>query len=119
MPERIEKPWGYEWIWARTNRYLGKVIHVRAGSRLSLQYHERKDETLLVRSGTLILEVEEEGKMVSRRLGPGDTYRVRPRQKHRPSAETDVEIWEVSSPEADDVVRLEDDFGRAAPSGSG
>ena len=113
MPERVEKPWGHELIYARTDRYLGKILHVRSGCRLSLQFHRRKDETILVRGGTLLVEIEEEGRLVSKTLGPGEGCRIRPLQKHRFTARTECEILEVSTPEGDDVVRLEDDYGRA------
>ena len=108
----VPKPWGREEIFAENERYAGKVLHLSGGHSLSLQYHERKDETLYVLEGDVLLEVEEEGTMKQRRLGPGDSYRIRPGIRHRMRAEQPCVIFEVSSPELDDVVRLEDDYGR-------
>jgi mannose-6-phosphate isomerase-like protein (cupin superfamily) len=108
----VKKPWGREEIFAENERYAGKILHLSAGHSLSLQYHERKDETLYVLEGEVLLLVEEEGAMRQRRLGPGQTYRIRPGIKHRMRAEKPCVIFEVSSPELDDVVRLEDAYGR-------
>jgi mannose-6-phosphate isomerase len=114
---RVDKPWGYELRWAITDRYLGKLIHVDAGQQLSLQYHVQKDETLLVLNGDLDLVLEDDtGTVRTHRLGAGMSARVRPGRRHRFRAVTDVDICEVSSPEIDDVVRLEDDYGRAGTS---
>lgn len=109
---KIDKPWGYELVWAETSRYVGKVLAIRAGERLSLQYHRVKDESILVAKGLMDLEVEEDGRMVTRRMKPGDTYHVVPGQKHRMIGVEDTEVIEVSTPELDDVVRLEDRYGR-------
>ena len=112
---RIDKPWGYELRWAITDRYLGKIIHVNAGHKLSLQYHERKDESIFVLSGELDLVLEDDGgELRTHRLRAGESARVHPGRRHRFVAPVDVELVEVSSPEIDDVVRLEDDYGRAA-----
>jgi mannose-6-phosphate isomerase-like protein (cupin superfamily) len=114
---RVDKPWGYELRWAVTDRYLGKLIHVDAGHSLSLQYHVQKDETLFVLSGDLDLVLEDgSGTVRTHRLTAGMSARVRPGRRHRFRAVTDVDICEVSSPEIDDVVRLEDDYGRAGTS---
>lgn len=111
---RVDKPWGYELIFAHTDRYVGKILHVDAGHALSLQYHERKDETLFVSSGEIVLEVEEAGTLVSRTLRSGDSYRIRPFTRHRLISGTEAcDVVEVSTPELDDVVRLEDRYGRA------
>ena len=110
---KVEKPWGYELRWATTERYVGKVIHVDAGQALSLQYHNIKDETILVWSGRISFEVEENGKRVNREMGPGDTFHITPGTVHRMSAIEDTDIFEVSTPELEDVVRLEDRYGRA------
>lgn len=111
---RVDKPWGYELRWAITDRYLGKLIHVDAGKSLSLQYHVQKDETIFVLSGDLDLVLEDEhGAVNTHRLTAGMSARVRPGRRHRFRAVSDVDICEVSSPEIDDVVRLEDDYGRA------
>lgn len=109
---RVEKPWGYELIWARTPKYVGKVLHINAGHRLSLQFHRVKDETIHVQSGRMRFVVEEQGAMVERVLGPGESYRITPLTKHRMIAETDCDVLEASTPELDDVVRLEDSYGR-------
>jgi mannose-6-phosphate isomerase len=118
--KRVEKPWGYELIFAHTDRYVGKILHIDAGQALSLQYHEVKDETLHLLEGTYELEVEEEGSMVRRTMKPGDTYHIPPNTKHRMTTDTDsCDILEVSTPELEDVVRLEDRYGRAPGSDSG
>jgi mannose-6-phosphate isomerase-like protein (cupin superfamily) len=114
---RVDKPWGYELRWAITDRYLGKVIHVNAGQALSLQYHVQKDETIFVLSGELDLVLEDEaGAVNTHRLTAGMSARVRPGRRHRFQAVTDVDLCEVSSPEIDDVVRLEDNYGRVGTS---
>jgi len=110
---RVEKPWGHEEIWAETDEYLGKILHIRAGHRLSLQHHEVKDETLRVLSGRMILQVDDDaGQLTDRTLGPGDVARIRPGQRHRFAAIEDCDVLEVSTPQVDDVVRHEDDYGR-------
>ena len=111
---RVDKPWGYELIFAHTDRYVGKILHVDAGHALSLQYHERKDETLFLKEGEVELQVEENGEMVSITLRGGDSYRISPFTKHRMVAgASGCDIIEVSSPELDDVIRLEDRYGRS------
>lgn len=111
---RVDKPWGYELRWAITERYLGKFIHVDAGQALSLQYHVRKDESILVVAGILDLVLEDDaGRLQTHRLTPGMSARIRPGRRHRFVAVEDVDLVEVSSPEVDDVVRLEDRYGRA------
>jgi mannose-6-phosphate isomerase-like protein (cupin superfamily) len=114
-PKRVEKPWGHEIWWAQADRYVGKVLHVKAGHRLSLQFHERKDETVHLWSGVLILALDEgDGRgLVEHRMAPGQSYRIRPGTRHRMVAVSDCDILEVSTPEVDDVVRLEDAYGRA------
>jgi mannose-6-phosphate isomerase-like protein (cupin superfamily) len=109
---RVEKPWGYELHWAVTDRYVGKVLHVRAGHALSLQYHNRKDETILLWSGRLLFEIKEGERLVPREMHPGDHIHVPPGTVHRMTAVEDSDIFEVSTPELDDVVRLEDRYGR-------
>ncbi len=114
---RIDKPWGYELRWAITDRYLGKVIHVNKGHQLSLQYHVEKDESIYIQSGVLDLVLESaSGELETHRLTTGMSARVRPGLRHRFVAVEDVDIIEVSSPEIDDVVRLEDDYGRQGTS---
>jgi mannose-6-phosphate isomerase len=110
---RVPKPWGYELIFAENERYAGKILHLEAGQSLSLQYHERKDETLYVLSGEVHLLVDEGGELVERVLARGDSYRIRPGVRHRMSARAPADLVEVSSPELDDVVRLKDAYGRA------
>jgi len=113
-PKRVEKPWGYELIFAHTDRYAGKILHVNAGEALSLQYHEIKDETLYLLQGEYELVVEEDGVLQTIEMKPGDVYRVRPNVRHRMTGGSDgCDILEVSTPELDDVVRLEDRYGRA------
>ena len=110
---RIEKPWGYELRFAITDRYLGKVIHVNKDQALSLQYHEVKDETLLMTVGVMDLELaRDDGVMETHRMRVGDCIRIVPGRKHRMVAVEDCEFVEVSSPEINDVVRLEDRYGR-------
>jgi mannose-6-phosphate isomerase len=112
-PKRVEKPWGHELWWAQTGRYVGKILHVNAGHRLSLQYHVVKDETIHLWSGEMILVLDEDGSgLVEHAMRPGDSYHVRPGTRHRMIAVTDCDILEASTPEVDDVVRIEDAYGR-------
>ena len=113
MIRRVEKPWGYEIVYAENERYAGKILFLRAGERLSLQYHERKDETIYVLSGELDLQIGEDGALELRRLRKGDACHIPPGMRHRMIGVTDCEIAEASSPELDDVIRLEDVYGRA------
>ncbi len=110
---RVEKPWGYELIWAHAPRYVGKILHINRGHRLSLQYHNRKEETLHVLAGQLRLVVDEGTGLAEIDLAPGDSYHIAPLTKHRMIAITDCDLLEASTPELDDVVRLEDAYGRA------
>jgi mannose-6-phosphate isomerase len=112
-PRRVEKPWGHELIWAHTERYVGKVLHVKEGHKLSLQFHNRKDETIHVQKGKLLFVVDEGNGLVEKVMGPGESYHIRPLTKHRMVALEDCDILEVSTPELEDVVRLEDSYGRA------
>jgi mannose-6-phosphate isomerase len=110
----VEKPWGYEVRWAVTDRYLGKILHVRKGEALSLQYHERKDECLLVVRGCVDTEIGgDSGELKTHRMREGDSVHLTPGTRHRLTAIEDTDIYEVSTPEIDDVVRLEDRYGRA------
>jgi mannose-6-phosphate isomerase len=114
---RVPKPWGHELIWAHTDRYVGKVLVIEAGKRLSLQRHEVKDESIYVLSGRLRLLLEDDaGEVRTEELGPGDHKRVETGRIHRYEAIERVELMEVSTPELDDVVRLEDDYGREGTS---
>jgi mannose-6-phosphate isomerase-like protein (cupin superfamily) len=114
---RVEKPWGHELIWAETDAYCGKLLFVRAGESLSLQYHEVKDESWLVLSGRARLELGEVGGALAvGEIVEGDAFRYRPGTVHRVTAVEDTRILEVSTPELDDVVRLEDRYGREGTS---
>ena len=117
-PRRVEKPWGWELIWALADDYCGKVLFVRAGESLSLQYHERKDESWYVQEGRakLALGVVGEPEPAEHVIAAGDAFRFRPRTVHRVEALEDTVILEVSTPHLDDVVRLEDAYGRAGTS---
>ena len=114
---RVDKPWGHELIWAHTEHYVGKILVIEAGRRLSLQKHEQKDESILVREGRLRLTLEgDDGVVRDEILGPGDHRRVATGRIHRYEAIERCEVIEVSTTELDDVVRLEDDFGREGTS---
>lgn len=113
----VTKPWGSERIFAANGRYAGKLISIRAGESLSLQYHRKKEETIHVLSGVLEMETELDGDRILLPLQPGETFHIAPETRHRMSARGgDVLIVEVSSPELDDVVRLEDRYGREGTS---
>jgi len=112
-PRRIEKPWGWELVWAEAEHYVGKLLFVRAGESLSLQYHEAKDESWLVQEGSARLEVGDVGgELEAVEIVPGDAFRLRPRTVHRVTAIEDTLVIEVSTPHLSDVVRLEDRYGR-------
>ena len=114
---RVEKPWGHELIWALTDKYCGKVLVIETGRRLSLQKHEIKDESILVLSGRLRLHLEDEsGQVRQEELGPGESRHVATGRIHRYESIERCELIEVSTPELDDVVRIEDDFGRKGTS---
>jgi mannose-6-phosphate isomerase len=111
--ERIEKPWGYELVWARTDRYAGKILFLRQGEALSLQYHRVKDESMRILSGKIRLFTETpDGERSERVLGPGECAHIFPGLRHRLEGIVDSEVLEVSTPELDDVVRLDDRYGR-------
>ena len=114
---RVDKPWGHELIWTHTDRYVGKVILIETGKRLSLQLHREKDESIFVLSGRLRLHLEDpDGVVRAVELGPGDYRRIPTGRQHRFEAIERVELIEVSTPELDDVVRIEDDYGREGTS---
>jgi len=118
-PKRVEKPWGYELWWARTDRYVGKLLHLRKGESLSLQYHRVKDETIMLQSGRLLFETGakgEQGELRRIEMKPGDVFHITPGTLHRMTGIEDCDIVEVSTPELDDVVRIEDRYGRAGTS---
>jgi mannose-6-phosphate isomerase-like protein (cupin superfamily) len=112
-PKRVEKPWGHELWWAHTEKYVGKLLHVNAGAQLSLQYHLAKDETIHLFRGEMILVLKEGDRLVDHPMRPGESFRVRPGTVHRMRAVTDCDVLEVSTPEVEDVVRVEDDYGRS------
>ncbi len=111
-PYRIEKPWGYELVWADNPLYIGKVLFLKAGTRSSLQMHRKKDETMFLSKGKVILEFPDNGESGDRELKEGDSIRILPGTKHRIIALVDSYIYEVSTPHMDDVVRFQDDYGR-------
>lgn len=114
LPLRTEKPWGYELLWAWGDRYAAKFLHIKAGHRLSLQYHRVKEETLLLVRGRLTLELETpDGGMARHDATPGQVFHIPPGRTHRLSAVDECDVLEVSTPELEDLVRLQDDFGRS------
>ena len=110
--QRVEKPWGYELIFTDNDKYVGKILHVDEGEQLSLQYHEIKDETIYVFSGQVELELQKGDELVAHVMGPGECLHIPPRTVHRMRAITTCDIFEVSTPHLDDVVRMEDRYGR-------
>ena len=116
-PRRGEKPWGWELVWAEADAYAGKLLFVRAGESLSLQYHEAKDESWLVQEGRARLELGGVGdELETIEITAGDAFRFRPRTVHRVAAIEDTFIVEISTTQLDDVVRLEDKYGREGTS---
>ena len=111
---RVEKPWGHELIWARTERYVGKILHIKAGHALSLQYHKVKDETVHVLTGRMRFQTGEGDVLSEQVLEQGQSFHITPLLRHRMIAETDCDILEASTPELDDVVRLDDRYGRTS-----
>ena len=110
----VNKPWGYEIIWAHTERYVGKILHINAGHELSVQYHNRKDETVHLLSGEIVYRVQPKGRdaLDDVQLRIGESFRITPGTIHQMIALTDCDVLEVSTPEIDDVVRLSDKYGR-------
>ena len=113
---RVDKPWGHEIIWAHTDNYVGKILHITAGHALSVQYHEVKDETFYLLSGELICRVWENGSPKDVGLKVGQSYRITPHTIHQMEAVTDCDVLEASTPHLDDVVRLKDRYGREGTS---
>jgi mannose-6-phosphate isomerase len=113
---RVSKPWGYELIWAHSDRYVGKILHINAGHALSLQYHNRKDETIYLLSGEMLYRVQENGVMKDVKLAAGESFRNLPGTIHQMEAVTDCDVLEASTPDLDDVVRLTDRYGREGTS---
>jgi quercetin dioxygenase-like cupin family protein len=117
MTRTVDKPWGHELIWAVTDRYVGKILHIKKGHSLSLQYHVKKDETVMVLSGKMAFEHYREGEAPTTTvLEPRVPFHVTPGLRHRMTALEDTDVVEVSTTELDDVVRLEDKYGRAGTS---
>ena len=116
--KRVPKPWGYEIIWAHTDRYCGKILHINAGEALSVQYHERKDETVHLLKGEMIYWVQEgkDGELRDMKLRAGESFRITPGTIHYMEAVTDVDVLEASTPELEDVVRIKDRYGREGTS---
>ncbi len=112
----VPKPWGHETIWARTDSYVGKILHIKAGEALSVQYHRIKDETVYLLSGTLIYRIWEHDEPREIALALGEAFHVTPGTIHQMEAVTDCDILEVSTPHLDDVVRLNDRYGREGTS---
>lgn len=112
IPYRVDKPWGHELIWARTDRYVGKVLHVKAGHVLSLQYHNKKDETMHVLHGELILRTRPGDDLVERAFRAGESVHIPAGLVHQIEAVVDSDVLEASTPELDDLVRLTDRYGR-------
>ena len=114
---RVEKPWGYELIWAKTGDYVGKILHINKGHKLSLQYHQIKEETIFVSAGIMNFIFEnEKGEMQEILLNAGEAHHIPTGRKHRMVAVEDCDIFEVSTPHLEDVVRLEDGYGRMGTS---
>lgn len=112
----VPKPWGHETIWAHTDRYVGKVLHIKAGHALSVQYHNQKDETVHLVEGELIYRVQTGGELKDMHLRAGESFRITPGTIHQMEAVTDCDVLEVSTPELGDVVRLSDRYGREGTS---
>lgn len=116
--KHVDKPWGHETIWAHTELYVGKILHIKAGHALSVQYHERKDETVYLLRGDMRywVKLDPQGELEEQRLHQGDAFRITPGTVHYIEAVTDCDVLEASTPHLDDVVRLEDRYGRAGTS---
>jgi len=117
---KVPKPWGHETIWAWSDRYVGKILHINAGHELSVQFHERKDETIHLLSGEIVYRVQKDPSRRDRledvHLAVGESFRITPGTVHQMVAVTDCDVLEVSTPELDDVVRLSDKYGREGTS---
>ena len=114
---RVEKPWGYELIWAKTKDYVGKMLHIKKGHKLSLQYHQVKEETIFVQSGKMLFIFEnDQGVLEEIEMLPGEAHHIPTGKTHRMIAVEDTDVFEVSTPHLDDVVRLEDGYGRQGTS---
>jgi mannose-6-phosphate isomerase len=112
VPYRVAKPWGHELVWARTDRYVGKILHIEPGHLLSLQYHNRKDETIHVLRGEIVLRLVQNGTTIERPLREGESFHIPPLLVHQFEAVVASDLLEASTPELDDLVRLSDRYGR-------
>ena len=112
IPYRVAKPWGHEIIWAKADRYVGKILHIEPGHVLSLQYHNKKDESIYVLSGEIILRLQQGETLIERRVRAGEAFHIPPKLIHQFEAVTVTDLLEASTPELDDVVRLKDRYGR-------
>ena len=112
VPYRVDKPWGHELIWAKAERYVGKILHIEPGHVLSLQYHNKKDESIYVLSGEIILRIQRGETLIERRVKAGESFHIPPKQIHQFEAVVVTDLLEASTPELDDVVRLRDRYGR-------
>ena len=112
LPYRVEKPWGYEILWARTDRYVGKILHIEAGQLLSLQYHNKKDESIYVLKGEIVLRFQQSETLIERPLREGEAFHIQPKLIHQFQAVVTTDLLEASTPHLDDVVRLKDRYGR-------
>ena len=112
VPYRVEKPWGHEVIWAKTDRYVGKILHIEPGQVLSLQYHNKKDESIYVLTGEIILRLQQGETLIERRMREGEACHIAARTIHQFEAVVSSDLLEASTPEIDDVVRLKDRYGR-------
>jgi len=112
VPYRVDKPWGHELIWAKAERYVGKILHIEPGHVLSLQYHNKKDESIYVLTGEIILRIQQGETMIERRVKAGEAFHIPPKQIHQFEAVVVTDLLEASTPELDDVVRLKDRYGR-------
>jgi mannose-6-phosphate isomerase len=112
LPYRVEKPWGHELIWARTDRYVGKILHIEPGHVLSLQYHNKKDESIFVLAGEITLRIQQGETLIERPLRQGEAFHIQPKVIHQFEAVVASDLLEASTPEIDDVVRLRDRYGR-------
>ena len=118
-PKLVPKPWGHELIFAHTKDYVGKILVIKAGHQLSLQFHKVKEETIYLQSGEMRFQIEnDQGQVEEFTLLPGQAFHILPNRKHRMIAVKDCEVFEVSTPQLDDVVRLEDSYGRVPGEGS-
>ena len=112
LPYRVEKPWGYEIIWARTDLYVGKILHIEPGHVLSLQYHRQKDESIYVLKGEIVLRIQRDDALTERPLRQGEAFHIQPKLVHQFEAVVASDLLEASTPHIDDVVRLKDRYGR-------